>query len=51
MLWCQETQDPMLFKVADVDTGVSNWVNADLLSHIDPGFELSGVADPSISAR
>ena len=27
---------PTLFQVADVDTGVINWVNADLVSHIAP---------------
>ena len=27
---------PMLFQVADVDTGVSNLVNADLVTHIVP---------------
>ena len=27
---------PTLFQVADVDTGVINWVNADLVSHIVP---------------
>ena len=26
---------PTLFQVADVDTGVINWVNADLVTHID----------------
>jgi len=41
----------MLFQVADVDSGVINWVNADLVSTSPPGFEQSGVADPSISAR
>ncbi len=25
---------PTLFQVADVDTGVINWVNADLVTHI-----------------
>ena len=25
---------PKLFQVADVDTGVINWVNADLVTHI-----------------
>ena len=25
-----------LFQVADVDTGVINWINADLVSHIVP---------------
>ena len=29
-------QDPTLFQVADVDTGVINWVNADLVTHIVP---------------
>ena len=27
---------PTLFEVADVDTGVINWVNADLVTHICP---------------
>ena len=27
---------PTLFQVADVDTGVTNWVNADLVTHIVP---------------
>ena len=27
---------PTLFQVADVDTGVINWVNADLVSNIVP---------------
>ena len=27
---------PMLFHVVDVDTGVINWVNADLVTHIVP---------------
>ena len=27
---------PTLFEVADVDTGVINWVNADLATHICP---------------
>ena len=27
---------PTLFQVADVDTGVINWINADLVSHIVP---------------
>ena len=27
---------PTLFQVADVDTGVINWVNADLVTHIAP---------------
>ena len=27
---------PMLFQVADVDTGVINWVNADFVTHIVP---------------
>ena len=27
---------PPLFQVADVDTGVINWVNADLVTHIVP---------------
>ncbi len=28
---------PTLFQVADVDTGVINWVNADFVTHIVPG--------------
>ena len=27
---------PTLFQVADIDTGVINWVNADLVTHICP---------------
>ena len=27
---------PTLFQAADVDTGVINWVNADLVTHIVP---------------
>ena len=27
---------PTLFQVVDVDTGVINWVNADLVTHIVP---------------
>ena len=27
---------PTLFQVADVDTGVINWINADLATHIVP---------------
>ena len=27
---------PTLFQMADVDTGVINWVNADLVTHICP---------------
>jgi hypothetical protein len=27
---------PTLFQLADVDTGVINWVNADLVTHIVP---------------
>ena len=27
---------PTLFQVADVDTGVINWINADLMTHICP---------------
>ena len=27
---------PTLFQVADVDTGVINWVNAELVTHIVP---------------
>ena len=27
---------PTLFQVADVDTGVINWINADLVAHIVP---------------
>ena len=29
-------RDPTLFPLADVDTGVINWVNADLMTHIVP---------------
>ena len=27
---------PTLFRVGDVDTGVINWINADLVTHICP---------------
>ena len=27
---------PTLFQVTDVDTGVINWINADLVTHICP---------------
>jgi hypothetical protein len=30
---------PTLFQVADVDTGVINWIKADLVPHICPGAE------------
>ena len=33
---CQKPKVPTLFQVADVDTGVINWVNADLVTHIVP---------------
>ena len=29
---------PTLFQVADVDTGVINWVNADFVTHIVPSI-------------
>ena len=29
-------ETPTLFQVADVDTGVINWVNADFVTHIVP---------------
>ena len=29
-------QPSMSFQVADVDTGVINWINADLVTHIVP---------------
>ena len=32
----RDPKDPTLFQVADVDTGVINWVNADLVTHIAP---------------
>ena len=32
----RNTKVPTLFQVADVDTGVINWVNADLVTHIVP---------------
>ena len=28
---------PTLFQVTDVDTGVINWISADLVTHICPG--------------
>ena len=36
---------PTLFQVADVDTGVVNWINADFVTHICPRALQSGVAD------
>ena len=32
----RNTKVPTLFQVADVDTGVINWINADLVTHIYP---------------
>ena len=32
---------PTLFQVADVDTGVINWINADLVTHICPRVQMS----------
>ena len=32
----RKTKAPTLFLVADVDTGVINWVNADPVTHIVP---------------
>jgi len=34
---------PTLFQVADVDTGVINWVNADLVTHIVPIAWITGI--------
>ncbi len=34
---------PTLFQVADVDTGVINWVNADLVTHIVPKTWITGI--------
>ena len=40
IIWCEGgARDPRvntLFQVADVDTGVIRWVNADLITHIVP---------------
>ena len=40
MIWvdagARNPKVPTLFQVADVDTGVINWVNADLVTHIVP---------------
>ena len=40
VIWCdrgaRNPKAPSLFQVADVDTGVINWVNADLVTHIVP---------------
>ena len=40
MIWvdggARNTKVPTLFQVADVDTDVINWVNADLVTHIVP---------------
>ena len=32
----RNSKTPTLFQVADVDTGVINWVNADFVTHIVP---------------
>ena len=29
---------PTLFQVADADTGIINWINADLVTHVTPRF-------------
>ena len=31
-------RDPWFFQVADVSTGVINWINVDLVTHIVPRF-------------
>ena len=36
---------PTLFLVADADTGIINWINADLATHVSPRPQQSGVAD------
>ena len=45
---------PTLFQVADVDTGVINWVNADLVTHIVPRVRLGkrwALVKPSTTNR
>ena len=32
----RNTKVPTLFQMADVDTGVINWIKADLITHIVP---------------
>ena len=39
---------PTLFQVADVDTGVIKWVNADLLTHIVPGARLESIGSADL---
>ena len=41
---------PTLFQVADVDTGVINWINADLVTHICPRVLITGVAMSGVVA-
>ena len=41
---------PTLFQVADVDTGVINWVNADLVTHIVPRCCIAGLCFWSVSS-
>ena len=36
MLVPETPKTPTLFQVADVDTGIINWVNADFVTHIVP---------------
>ena len=38
--WRQKSQCTTLVQVADVDIGVINWVNADLVTHIAPGARI-----------
>ena len=40
-LWLSQLGDPKacnLFQIADVDSGVIRWVNADLVTHILPAI-------------
>ena len=34
--WRQKSQGPTVLQIADMDTGVINWINADLVTHIAP---------------
>ena len=44
------TQRFNVVQVADVDTGVINWVNADLVTHICPGLSESRLLTAGIYA-
>ena len=42
---------PTLFQVADVDTGVINWVNADVVTHIVPGARLESIRSADLKSN